>query len=68
MLTEENVKAVVQFSKEHNLFILADEVYQDNVYPPDMKFVSFKKVSDRTWVLPKSYHGPFTRTRPATHT
>lgn len=53
MLTPDNVKAVIQFAKEHNLFMFADEVYQDNIYPPDMKFVSFKKVSDRTWMVPK---------------
>lgn len=48
MLSPDNVKSIVQFAKEHNLFIFADEVYQDNVYPADMKFVSFKKVSFHT--------------------
>lgn len=47
MLTEDNIKAVIQFAKEHNLFIFADEVYQENVYTPDVKFSSFKKVSVR---------------------
>lgn len=28
----------------HKLFILADEVYQENIYLPDRQFCSFKKV------------------------
>ena len=35
---------IVQFAKEHDLTILADEVYQENVYAPSMKFVSFARV------------------------
>jgi len=29
---------------KHQLFVLADEVYQENVYLPGSKFFSFKKV------------------------
>jgi alanine transaminase len=29
---------------KHQLFLLADEVYQENVYLPGSKFFSFKKV------------------------
>jgi hypothetical protein len=29
---------------KHQLFLLADEVYQENVYLPDSNFFSFKKV------------------------
>jgi alanine transaminase len=31
-------------AKKHRLFIIADEVYQENVYLPGSKFYSFKKV------------------------
>jgi hypothetical protein len=31
-------------AKKHRLFIIADEVYQENVYLPGSKFFSFKKV------------------------
>jgi alanine transaminase len=31
-------------AQKHRLFIIADEVYQENVYLPDLKFFSFKKV------------------------
>ncbi|HON88384.1 MAG TPA: aminotransferase class I/II-fold pyridoxal phosphate-dependent enzyme [Spirochaetales bacterium] len=44
VLDEENIKMIVQFAKEHDLTILADEVYQENVYAPSMKFVSFARV------------------------
>jgi aspartate/methionine/tyrosine aminotransferase len=44
VLDAENIEMVIRFAKEHNLAILADEVYQENVYKPGDKFVSFSKV------------------------
>jgi aspartate/methionine/tyrosine aminotransferase len=35
---------VARFAKRHGLAILADEVYQENVYAPDRRFVSFARV------------------------
>ncbi|XP_035231510.1 alanine aminotransferase 1-like, partial [Stegodyphus dumicola] len=35
---------IIKFAYEENLLILADEVYQYNVYDPDSKFYAFKKV------------------------
>ncbi|XP_075907310.1 alanine aminotransferase 2-like [Nelusetta ayraudi] len=37
------IEEVIRFAKEEHLFLMADEVYQDNVYK-DNKFHSFKKV------------------------
>ena len=34
----------VNLAHKHHLFIVADEVYQENTYLPDAKFYSFKKV------------------------
>lgn len=31
-------------AQKHQLFVLADEVYQENTYLPDLQFHSFKKV------------------------
>ncbi|KAH1048269.1 hypothetical protein J1N35_039053 [Gossypium stocksii] len=45
VLAEENQKALVEFCKEEGLVLLADEVYQENVYVPEKKFHSFKKVA-----------------------
>ncbi|KAK9756060.1 hypothetical protein RND81_01G070600 [Saponaria officinalis] len=45
VLTEENQKQIVDFCKEEGLVLLADEVYQENVYAPDKKFHSFKKIA-----------------------
>ncbi|KAB1993989.1 hypothetical protein ES319_D13G069100v1, partial [Gossypium barbadense] len=45
VLAEENQKAIVEFCKEEGLVLLADEVYQENVYVPEKKFHSFKKVA-----------------------
>ncbi|XVE88554.1 hypothetical protein DITRI_Ditri19aG0078400 [Diplodiscus trichospermus] len=45
VLSEENQKAIVEFCKQEGLVLLADEVYQENIYVPEKKFHSFKKVS-----------------------
>lgn len=33
---------IVKFCKEYNVVLLADEVYQENIYAPGKEFVSFK--------------------------
>uniref|UniRef100_A0AAR2KIS9 alanine transaminase n=1 Tax=Pygocentrus nattereri TaxID=42514 RepID=A0AAR2KIS9_PYGNA len=38
------IEDVLHFAYEENLFVMADEVYQENVYAPDCEFHSFKKV------------------------
>lgn len=43
-LTRENMEELVRFCERESLVILADEVYQANVYEDDKPFVSFKKV------------------------
>ncbi|OIT00575.1 PREDICTED: alanine aminotransferase 2-like [Nicotiana attenuata] len=45
VLGEANQREIVEFCKREGLVLLADEVYQENVYVPDKKFHSFKKVS-----------------------
>ncbi|XP_057454991.1 alanine aminotransferase 2-like [Lotus japonicus] len=69
VLSEENQRAIVEFCKKEGLVLLADEVYQQNIYVPDKQFHSFKKVSrsmgygdkDITLVsfqsISKGYHG-----------
>lgn len=43
VLSAANVKMVIRFAKEHGLAILADEVYQDNIYRDGEAFESFAK-------------------------
>lgn len=45
VLEEGNQKEIVQFCVDHKLVLMADEVYQENVYRPGKKFISFKKIS-----------------------
>ncbi len=47
VLDEANVEMVLAFASEHGLSVLADEVYQDNVWRPEDRFVSFAKVLER---------------------
>ena len=44
VLTKENIEKIIKFAYDHNLMILADEVYQDNIYGEGCEFYSFKKV------------------------
>lgn len=43
MLSRKNIEDIITFAFENNVAILADEVYQENIYV-DKKFYSFKKV------------------------
>ncbi|XP_052207093.1 alanine aminotransferase 2, mitochondrial-like isoform X3 [Diospyros lotus] len=45
VLAEDNQRALIEFCKKEGLVLLADEVYQENIYVPDKKFHSFKKIS-----------------------
>lgn len=45
VLSEENQRSIVQFCKDEQLLLLADEVYQENVYVENKKFTSFKKIA-----------------------
>ncbi|GJQ84175.1 hypothetical protein Trydic_g2851 [Trypoxylus dichotomus] len=44
VLSRKNIEEIIKFAHKHGLFLLADEVYQDNVYAEGSKFYSFKKV------------------------
>lgn len=44
VLSRENIEGIIKFAHKENLFIFADEVYQDNIYAKGSKFYSFKKV------------------------
>lgn len=44
VLTRKNIEEIIRFAQKNRLFVLADEVYQDNVYDKDSSFHSFKKV------------------------
>ena len=45
ILTEQNLKELIKFCRDERLIILADEVYQENIYEPETKpFKSVKSV------------------------
>ena len=44
VLSWENIEMIVRFARKHKLAILADEVYQDNIYGAGLKFNSFAEV------------------------
>lgn len=44
VLPRKNIGMIIRFAKRHNLAIMADEVYQENVYGEGLEFVSFAKV------------------------
>jgi aspartate/methionine/tyrosine aminotransferase len=44
VLSKDNMEMIIRFAKKNNLSLLADEVYQENVYLDGIKFISFAKV------------------------
>ncbi|OWR54812.1 alanine aminotransferase 2 like protein [Danaus plexippus plexippus] len=44
VLSRKNIEEIIKFAYKHNLFIIADEVSQDNVYSGGKRFYSFRKV------------------------
>eukprot|EP01125_Pyxidicula_operculata_P015300 TRINITY_DN5180_c0_g1_i1.p1 TRINITY_DN5180_c0_g1~~TRINITY_DN5180_c0_g1_i1.p1 ORF type:complete len:489 (-),score=124.51 TRINITY_DN5180_c0_g1_i1:116-1582(-) len=53
-LTRNNIEDIIKFCHKHSILLMADEVYQENVYVKQEKpFFSFKKV---LYELPKEYH------------
>jgi aspartate/methionine/tyrosine aminotransferase len=44
VLSHENIEMIIHFAREQRLGIVADEVYQENVYDPGSRFYSFAKV------------------------
>ncbi|KAK7867733.1 hypothetical protein R5R35_002240 [Gryllus longicercus] len=44
VLTKQNIQEIIKFANEEGLILLADEVYQHNVYDKNSEFHSFKKV------------------------
>ncbi|KAH8292731.1 hypothetical protein KR018_009374, partial [Drosophila ironensis] len=45
VLTRENIEEIIKFAYDNKVLLLADEVYQDNIYDKNSKFWSFKKVA-----------------------
>jgi aspartate/methionine/tyrosine aminotransferase len=43
-LEVENMKEIIKFCRKENLILIADEVYQENIYIEGKKFTSFRKV------------------------
>ena len=46
VLSSQNIQMVLEFADTHNLTVIADEVYQENVYYPEDKFYSFAKIAE----------------------
>jgi len=44
VLSRENIEMVIRFARERQMAIIADEVYQENVYVPGKRFFSFARV------------------------
>lgn len=44
VLDEQDIEMIIDFCHQHVIVILADEVYQENIYAEGKKFHSFKKV------------------------
>ncbi|GBG31915.1 Alanine aminotransferase 1 [Hondaea fermentalgiana] len=50
-LTEEDMREIVSFCLEENLILMADEVYQKNIYRDDDTFTSFRSIVQKMGLL-----------------
>lgn len=46
VLSRDNIEMIIRFAREHRLAIVADEVYQENVYDRSVAFHSFARVME----------------------
>ena len=46
VLSVENQKEILEFCRDEGVVLMADEVYQANIYKPGKTFTSFKKVGN----------------------
>ena len=53
VLSKKTLKEVVKFCAKHKLVLLADEVYQENVYSDKAEFISAKRAAHDTGLLQK---------------
>jgi len=51
VLSKSTVQDICKFCAEHNIVLLADEVYQQNIYQDDMEFVSCKLAAKEAGLL-----------------
>jgi aspartate/methionine/tyrosine aminotransferase len=53
VLSESAVQDIVKFCSKHNLVLLADEVYQENIYDEELTFTSCKKAANECGLTDK---------------
>lgn len=54
VLSEENMREVINLCVEKQICLMADEVYQENIWRPGAKFTSFRKVAYDMGLTPAS--------------
>jgi alanine transaminase len=54
ILSEGNMREIVEFCVKEGICLMADEVYQENVWKKNTKFVSFRKVAHDMGLSPDS--------------
>jgi aspartate/methionine/tyrosine aminotransferase len=47
VVSDENIEMVIRFARRHSLSIIADEVYQENVYDSELRFHSFASIMNK---------------------
>ena len=44
VISRQNIESIIMLCHTHGILIIADEVYQNNIYSKDRKFISFRQV------------------------
>lgn len=51
VMSDDDMREIVSFCKSENLVLMADEVYQKNIYRDDQTFVSFRSIVNKMGLL-----------------
>jgi len=55
VMSDDDIRSAIELAKEENMVILADEVYQQNIYGQNKKFSSFFKILNEMTAKDASY-------------
>ena len=57
VMGREDMQEIISFCVDHNIVLMADEVYQENIYTADKEFLSFRRVAHEMGVLKGDMEG-----------
>lgn len=54
VMSEKSMRNVIDFCRKNNVYLMADEVYQENIWKNNSKFISFRKIANEMKAFDKN--------------